>query len=158
MPTFKARLTPTPRGGGGTLLAVPKAVAAEMGLQGMPKVNAVIAGHAYRGSLMPMGDGTFCLGVLKSIQEAAGVQQGDTVTVELQLDTAPRVVEMPADLAKAVGNDRKAQAAWEKLSFTNKKEMARSLEEAKKPETRERRLAAALEKLRAQDAPGTTPR
>jgi uncharacterized protein YdeI (YjbR/CyaY-like superfamily) len=113
----------------------------------MPKVQAVIAGQPYRGSLMPMGDGTYCLGVLKSIQEAAGVKQGDTITVEIELDTAPRVVEMPADLANAVSGDKKALAAWEKLSYTNKKEIARSLEESKKPETRERRLAAALERL-----------
>ena len=149
MATFKATLTPTPRGGGGTLLPVPESVAIEMGLRGMPKVNAVIAGQPYRGSLMPMGDGTFCLGVLKSIQEAAGVKQGDTVTVELELDTAPRTVEMPSDLKKAIAGDRKAQAAWDSLSFTNKKEMARSVEEAKKPETRERRLAAAVKALRA---------
>jgi len=149
MATFKATLTPTPRGGGGTLLPVPESVAIEMGLRGMPKVNAVIAGQPYRGSLMPMGDGTFCLGVLKSIQEAAGVKQGDTVTVELDLDTAPRTVEMPSDLKKALAGDRKAQAAWDSLSFTNKKEMARSVEEAKKPETRERRLAAAVKALRA---------
>ena len=149
MATFKATLTPTPRGGGGTLLPVPESVAIEMGLRGMPKVNAVIAGQPYRGSLMPMGDGTFCLGVLKSIQEAAGVKQGDTVTVELDLDTAPRTVEMPSDLKKAIAGDRKAQAAWDSLSFTNKKEMARSVEEAKKPETRERRLAAAVKALRA---------
>jgi uncharacterized protein YdeI (YjbR/CyaY-like superfamily) len=120
-----------------------------MGLKGMPKVQALIAGQPYRGSLMPMGDGTYCLGVLKSIQEAAGVEQGDTVTVQLELDTTPRIVEMPADLAKAIGRDKNALAAWEKLSFTNKKEMARSLEEAKKPETRQRRLQAALETLRA---------
>src|SRR4051794_14134212 len=119
-----------------------------MDLKGMPKVQAVIAGQPYRGSLMPMGDGTYCLGVLKSIQEAAGVAQGDTVTVELELDTTPRLVDIPADLAKAIGRDKNALAAWEKLSFTNKKEMARSLEEAKKPETRERRLAAAAAKLR----------
>jgi len=115
----------------------------------MPKVQAMIAGQPYRGSLMPMGDGTYCLGVLKSIQEAAGVKQGDTVTVELELDKAPRVVALPADLVKAIARDKKASAAWEKLSFTNKKEMARGLEEAKKPETRERRLAAAIAQLRA---------
>ena len=128
---------------------MPRSVAVELGLKGMPKVNAVIAGQPYRGSLMPMGDGTFCLGVLKSIQEAAGVKQGDTVTVDLEVDTAPRVVEMPGDLRDAIAGDKKAQAAWEKLSFTNKKEMARSLEEAKKPETRERRLAAAVKTLKA---------
>ena len=142
-------LTSTPRGGGGTLVPVPREVASIMGLKGMPKVQAVIAGQPYRGSLMPMGDGTYCLGVLKSIQEAAGVKQGDTIMVELELDTAPRVVEPPADLARAIAGDQKAVGAWDQLSFTNKKEMARSLEEAKKPETRQRRLASALEKLRA---------
>jgi hypothetical protein len=149
MPTFKGVLTATPRGGGGTLVPVPREVASKMGLKGMPKVQAVIAGQPYRGSLMPMGDGTYCLGVLKSIQEAAGVDQGDTITVQLELDTTPRVVQLPPDLAKAIGRDKKAAAAWDKLSFTNKKEMARSLEEAKKPETRQGRLAAALEKLRS---------
>src|SRR5436305_361451 len=141
MPRFQGVLRATPRGGGGTLVPVPREVAAKMGLQGMPKVQAVIAGQPYRGSLMPMGDGTYCLGVLKSIQEAAGVQQGDTVTVELELDAAPRVVEPPSDLRTAIARDSKVSAAWDKLSFTNKKEMARSLEEAKKPATRERRLA-----------------
>ena len=120
MATFQGVLTATPRGGGGTLVPVPKHVAAEMGLKGMPKVQAVIAGQPYRGSLMPMGDGTYCLGVLKSIQDAAGVEQGDTVTVQLELDTAPRIVEMPADLAKAIGRDKQALTAWEKLSFTSK--------------------------------------
>jgi len=148
MARFKGVLTPTPRGGGGTLVPVPKDVAAKMGLKGMPKVRAVIAGQPYRGSLMPMGDGTYCLGVLKSIQEAAGVKPGDTITVEIELDTAPRTVEPPPDLAKVIARDKNAAAAWEKLSYTNRKEMARGLEEAKTRETRERRLAAGLERLR----------
>ena len=145
---FKGVLTPTPRGGGGTLVRVPREVAAKLGLKGMPRIQAVIAGQAYRGSLMPMGDGIYCLGVLKSIQQAAGVGQGDTIVVELAVDTTPRVVEPPADLSKALARDKKAAAEWEALSYTNKKEIARGLEESKKPETRERRLAAALETLR----------
>jgi len=144
---FQGVLTPTPRGGGGTLVPIPKEVAAKLGLKGMPKVQAVIAGTPYRGSLMPMGDGTYCLGVLKSIQEAAGVGYGETITIDLELDTAPRTVELPADLAKVLARDKKATAAWEALSYTTKKEMARSLEEAKRQETRERRLAQALETL-----------
>jgi hypothetical protein len=147
---FKGVLTATPRGGGGTLIPIPKDVAAKLGgLKGMPKIQAVIAGTPYRGSLMPMGDGTYCLGVLKSIQEAAGVGQGDTISVELALDTAPRTVELPKDLARAIAGDKKATAAWEALSFTTKKEMALSIEGAKRPETRERRLAQALESLRS---------
>jgi len=149
MVQFKGTLTPTPRGGGGCLVPVPRDVAKTLGLKGMPKVQAAIAGQPYRGSLMPMGDGTWCLGVLKSIQEAAGVGFGDTVTVELTLDTAPRTVEPPPDLARALSHDKKMAAAWDKLSFTNKKEMAQSLEGAKKPETRERRLAGAIAKLRS---------
>jgi len=144
---FSAVLKSDPTGTG-TFIRVPPDVQAKLGLKGRPKINSVIAGSPYRGSLMPMGDGSFCLGVLKSFQDAAGAKRGDTLTVELELDTAPRVVEMPADLAKAIGRDKRALAAWERLSFTNKKEMARALEEAKKPETRERRLAATVAKLR----------
>ena len=146
---FTGRLTPTPRGGGGTLVPVPREVASKLGqLKGMPKIKAVIAGVPYRGSLMPMGDGTYCLGVLKSIQEKAGIKQGDAIPIELELDTEARTVKPPPDLLKALSGDRKAATAWNGLSFTNKNEIARSLEEAKKPETRERRLAAALERLR----------
>jgi len=118
-------------------------------MKGMPKVRAMIAGIPYRGSLMPMGDGTYCLGVLKSIQERAGVGQGDAIPIELELDTEARTVSVPDDLAKALARDPKASAAWERLSFTNKNEIARSLEEAKKPETRERRLTLAIRNLAA---------
>jgi hypothetical protein len=148
MVRFEGVITPTPRGGGGSLVPIPNTVADQLGLKGMPKVNTVIAGTPYRGSLMPMGDGTYCLGVLKSIQEAAGVGYGDSITIDLELDTTPRNVELPADLAKAIADDKMATSAWEALSYTNKKEMARSLEEAKRPETRQRRLAQALDSLR----------
>ena len=140
-------LQPDPTGAG-TFVVIPREVRQQLGLRGRPKVQAVIAGHPYRGSLMPTGDGDFCLGVLKAIQQSAGVKRGDIVTVDLELDDAPRVIEPPADLAGALARDQDAAAAWERLSYTNKREMARSLEEAKRPETRERRLAAALERLR----------
>ncbi len=148
MVKFEGVLTSTPRGGGGTLVPIPREVATELGLKGMPKIQAVIAATPYRGSLMPMGDGTYCLGVLKSIQEAAGVGLGDTIEVLLELDTAPRTVEPPADLATVLAKDKQAAAAWEKLSFTDRKELALRLTSAKKPETRRRRLAAAIERLR----------
>ncbi len=149
MVRFKGVLTATPRGGGGTLVPIPKDVAAQLGLKGMPKIHAVIGGTPYRGSLMPMGDGTYCLGVLKSIQQAAGVGLGDKIEVLMELDTEPRTIDAPADLASALAKDKRLAAAWEKLSFTNKKEMAASLTYAKKPETRKRRLDAAVAKLKA---------
>jgi uncharacterized protein (DUF736 family) len=146
MVRFKAVLQPDPTGTG-TFVAVPREVSLKLGLKGRPKIQAVIAGHPYRGSLMPTADG-FCLGVLKAIQQSAGVSRGDTITVELEVDTAPRVIEPPADLARVLAGDKKVAAGWEKLSYTNKREIAVSLEESKKPETRERRLAAALARLK----------
>ena len=144
-------LQPDPTGQG-TYVAIPRGIIEKLALKGRPKVQTVIAGHPYRGSLMPTGDGGFGLGVLKAIQQSAGLSRGDTITVEVELDTAPRVIDPPADLARALAKDRKAAAAWEKLSYTNKRELAMSLEEAKKPETRARRLTAALQRLTFRDS------
>ena len=141
---FEVRLTAH---GVGAFIRVPREVATELGLRGRPKVRAVIAGVPYRGSLMPMGDGTFGLGVLKSIQTEKGIDVGDTVSVDLEPDTEERTVEMPPDLAAELKRNVRAKASWEKLSFTDKKEIAVSLVEAKKPETRARRLAAAVARL-----------
>ncbi len=146
MVIFEAVLQPDPTGTG-TFVLIPREVTEKLGLKGRPKIQAVIAGHAYRGSLMPTTEG-FCLGVLKAIQQSAGVSRGDEITVEVNLDIAPRTVEPPADLALLLARDKKAAAGWEKLSYTNKREIALSLDEAKKPEIRERRLAAALARLR----------
>ncbi len=142
---FRATLGADPTGTG-TYVLVPRHVEKALGLKGRPKIQSVIAGHPYRGSLMPSPDG-FCLGVLQAIQQAEGLSRGDTITVELELDTAPRMIEPPADLAKALARDKRAAAAWDRLSYTNRREIAGGLEEAKKPETRERRLAAALARL-----------
>jgi hypothetical protein len=147
MVTFDAILQPDPTGSG-TFIAVPRDVNERLGLKGRPKIQAVIAGHLYRGSLMPAGDGTFILGVLKSIQQSAGVRRGDIVTVELSIDNQPRTVEPPNELARVLARDAKAAAAWNRLSYTHRREIAMSITGAKKPETRERRLAAAVEKLR----------
>jgi len=143
---FQAKLLPDPTGVG-TYVLVPASVTKELALKGRPKIQAVIAGHPYRGSLMPTPEG-FGLGVLKAIQQTEGLGRGDTISVDLELDTAARVIEAPPDLAAVLRVDKRAAAAWERLSYTNKRKIARSLEDAKKPETRDRRLAAALEKLR----------
>jgi uncharacterized protein DUF1905/bacteriocin resistance YdeI/OmpD-like protein len=148
MARFEAVLQPDPTGTG-TFIRVPRELNAKLGLRGRPKVRAVLAGHPYRGSLMPMGDGTFALGVLKVIQESARVTRGDRITVELELDTAPRMIEPPPEIARLLARDSKAATAWEKLSYTNKRELASGITEAKRPETRERRVAMAIERLRA---------
>lgn len=147
--TFTARLTASARGSGGAYIPVPREVAISLRLKGMPKIKAIIAGSPYRGSLMPMGDGTYGLGVAKSIREVAGLDIGGAVTVQLAADAEPRIVEVPADLAKSLARDPRARKAWEQLSYTNRKEAARDLETAKRPETRQRRLSKILERLKA---------
>lgn len=139
--------------GSGIYIEIPRRITdawRAAGVKGAPKVRARFEGAAYRGSLMPVGGGVFCLGILKSIQAEIGRGPGDRITVELELDTEPRTVDPPPDLKAALDASPAANAAWEQLSYTNRKEIARSLEEAKKPETRARRLAQALARLTAQ--------
>ena len=80
-------------------------------------------------------------------REAANVKLGDPLRVTLELDTAPRTVKVPPALAAALKKNKKAAAAWAKLSYTHKKEHADAIADAKKPETRERRVAAAMAML-----------
>jgi uncharacterized protein YdeI (YjbR/CyaY-like superfamily) len=83
------------------------------------------------------------------VRQGAGVAAGDQVDVILELDAAPREVEMPPALAAALAQDAQARAAFEKLAFTHRKEYARWVAEAKREETRERRVQQALEMIKA---------
>jgi uncharacterized protein YdeI (YjbR/CyaY-like superfamily) len=80
---------------------------------------------------------------------AAGVATGDTVTLELKLDSEPRTVEVPPALAEALQADPEAKAIYDGLAFTHRNEYARWIAEAKREETRERRVVKALEMLHA---------
>ncbi len=110
-------------------------------------VKATVNGYSWRGSVARMG-GEFLVGLSKSVRSAAGVEAGDEVRVELVLDTEERAVELPEELTAALAGDPKARAGFDGLSYTHRKECARWIAESKKPETRERRLAKALEQLR----------
>src|ERR1700729_1735226 len=93
--------------------------------------------------------GEFLVGMNKEVRAGAGAEAGDTVEVAIELDTAPREVEIPEALASALANAPEALTAFEALSFTHRKEYARAIEDAKKPETRDRRVAQTTDKLRA---------
>ena len=82
------------------------------------------------------------------MRKEAGVEAGDTVEVELELDTTPREVEVPEALATALAKDSEARAAFERLAYTHRKEYARWIDEAKRDETRQRRVAETVEMLR----------
>ena len=85
-----------------------------------------------------------CLPLRKSNREAAGLEGGETVEVRLDLDTEKREVTPPADLRRALKTTRGATERWNELSYSHQKEHVEAIESAKKPETRARRIDAAL--------------
>jgi uncharacterized protein YdeI (YjbR/CyaY-like superfamily) len=85
--------------------------------------------------------------VLKAIIAQAGVAVGGRLDVVVERDTEVRTVDPPPDLKKALAKNAAAKAAWEKLSYSRKRELAQSIESAKAPETRARRLGKALDDL-----------
>ena len=93
--------------------------------------------------------GEYLLGLSREVRDGAGVVSGDEVDVRLALDTAPREVEVPESLAAALSADPVAHAAFEKLAFTHRKEFARWIGEAKRDETRQRRVQQAVEMIRS---------
>jgi antitoxin component of MazEF toxin-antitoxin module len=145
---FQATVIPSERGRGGHLVEVSDDVVAALGGGGRIRVRATFDGVAYRGSVVRMG-GIACIGISKAILEAIGADYGSSVEVTLARDTDERTVEPPPDLAAALEADPVARAAWDRWSFTARKEHARAIAEAKKPETRARRLRATLDCLRS---------
>ena len=132
-----------------TGIHIPFDVHKVFGTRARVPVRGTINGFPYRGSLFPMGDGQHYMVVRKELREAAGVKGGQTITVTMERDDEPRTVTPPADLARALRRDRAAQAAWDKLSYTHRREYAELIEGAKRPETRARRVEKALSQLAA---------
>lgn len=143
--TFSAKIRNA--GGGGAFVEVPFDVEKAFGSK-RPKVKATFDGVPYRGLLARMGGENHILIVLKDIREKIGKSFGDSVKVTVEADTAPRVLEIPDDLAGALKKDKEARAFFEKLSFTHRREYVKWIEEAKKEETRQRRIEKAMEMLK----------
>jgi uncharacterized protein YdeI (YjbR/CyaY-like superfamily) len=93
--------------------------------------------------------GDYWVGVSAEHREKSGVKGGDKIEVELTLDTAPREITVPNDLAAALGKDKAAKAAFEKLSYSHKRQHVLAIEGAKAAETRARRVVKAIEMLKA---------
>jgi hypothetical protein len=115
-------------------------------------VVATVNGYSWRTSVARMG-GEFMVGLSKEVRQGAGVQAGDDVEVTIELDAAPREVEVPEALAAVLARDSRAKAAFDGMAFTHRKEYARWVAEAKKEETRQRRVLQALDMLRAGKSP-----
>jgi bacteriocin resistance YdeI/OmpD-like protein/uncharacterized protein DUF1905 len=131
--------------GGGTWVEVPGEVIAGLGGGGRIPVHATFDGVAYRGSIASMG-GCMALGILKSIRTELGKGAGDPVTVTLKRDTAERTVEVPEDLAAAL-EEAGLRTAFDALSYSHRREHVNAITDAKKPETRARRITKALQML-----------
>lgn len=134
-------------GGGGAFVEVPFDVEEAFGSK-RPKVKAMIEGIPYRSTLMRMGSEHHILGVLKDIREQISRTFGDEVTVTLEPDAEPRVIEIPKDLMKELKKDKEAKTFFDKLSYTHQKEYVRWVEEAKKDETRQNRVVKTIEMLK----------
>jgi hypothetical protein len=130
-----------------TGIEVPVEVVEDLGAGKKPPVRVTLGGYAYRSTIAPRGD-RFLVGVSAEHREGAGVAAGDVVDVDLELDTEPREVSVPADLAAALEGDRKASEFFQSLSYSQKKWYVSPIEQAKAPETRERRIAKAIGMLR----------
>jgi hypothetical protein len=130
-----------------TGIRVPEKVVLGLGAGKRVPVKVTFNGYSYRTTVAPMC-GEYFIPVAAAIREASGASAGEVLSVEIELDNEPRTVEVPDVLARELKKDKKAAAAYEKLSYSNKKEMARSITEAKAEDTRARRLTKALESLR----------
>jgi len=134
-------------GGGGAFVEVPFDVEAAFGSK-KPKVKALIDGVPYRGTLVRMGTECHLLLILKSIRAQIGKTFGDTVEVSVELDTALRLVEVPAELKKLFKTEKEAKASFEKLSYSHQREYVQWINEAKRDETRQARILKTIEMLK----------
>lgn len=125
---------------------VPPEVVAALGPSRKPAVRATINGFTYRTSVAVMG-GEFMLGVPPEFRTGAGVAPGDEVEIDLALDTAPREVTLPADLAAAIHADAPARQTFDALSYSNKRRLVEPIAALKGAETRERRIAKTVAML-----------
>src|SRR4029077_2318993 len=134
MPRFKATLESR---GTGALVEVPLDVRALFG-QARPPIRVTVNGHTFRSTVAVYG-GKYYLGFNREVRAAAAAEIGDVLTIDLERDDDERTVDLPADLEAAL--DPTTRATFDGLSFTHRREYVRWLEDAKRDQTRKRRVA-----------------
>lgn len=144
--SFTATIENAPVGSGGAYILFPYDVEKEFGTKGRVPVRATFDGIPYTGSLVKYGQPQHMLGILKALREQLGKQAGDRVKVELWKDEAVRTVDIPADFTALLKKEN-LLTAFEKLSYTHRKEYVRWITEAKKAETRSARLTKSIAML-----------
>jgi len=144
MPTFRTIVQG--HDSGGAFVVVPFDVEATFGSK-RPPVVAHLNGVAYRGTLVRMGGPEHLLLVRKDIQAQMGKGPGDEIEVTIEKDTAERIVTPPSDFAEALAQAPDAAAVFDRLAYTHRREYVQWIEDAKKPETRARRIEQAVTRL-----------
>lgn len=133
--------------GGGAVALIPEDVTTQLGGLKQMRVIGSLNGVPMKTSTMPYR-GAFYVGVHKATREAAGVSIGDEVEIELARDDSPRVLELPPELEEAFDAEPALRSRFDALSFSRRRELAESVAQAKKTETRQARLEKALDRLR----------
>lgn len=128
-----------------TGIQVPAEIVENLGSR-RPSVRVTIGAHTYRSTVMARGD-RFMLPISAENRQSAGVAAGDEVEVGIELDTEPREVTVPADLAEAIDRHPGARRFFDGLTYTQQRWYVLWIEGAKKPETRQRRVAEAAKML-----------
>lgn len=146
MPTFRTVLR-KPEAMDAMGIEVPPSIVEALGQGKRPKVVVTLKGYSYRSTVAVM-DGKFLLPLAKAHRAKIAVEDGETVSVQLDLDTAPREVAVPGDLAAAL-EAAGVREAFDAQAYTHRKEHVRAVEEAKKPETRVKRIQKVVEMLQA---------
>ena len=136
-----------------TGIIIPFDVEKVFGTRARVPVRGTINGFAFRSSIFPTGKGTHYMVVNKGTREGAKAKAGDLIRVVMQRDDEPRVITPPQDFARALKSNKAAQAMWGKLNYSDQRGCVNSIEEAKKPETRERRIEKAVAQLAAGKKP-----
>jgi len=131
-----------------TGIEIPEEIVTALGAGRRPAITVTINGFTYRSTIAVMG-GAYMVGVNAENREGARVKGGDEVDVDIELDSAPREVAVPAELAAALDAEPAARRTFDGLSNSNKSWHTYQVENAKTDETRQRRIAKSIEALRA---------
>ncbi|OLE72787.1 MAG: hypothetical protein AUG05_03275 [Actinobacteria bacterium 13_1_20CM_2_66_18] len=131
-----------------TGVEVPTKVVDGLGSTKRPLVKVTINGYTYRSAIAPMG-GTYMLGISDDVRKSAHVAAGDTVDVNVELDTEKRDVEVPPELARALAMDPKVKKYFESLSYSGKYRLVAPIANGKTADTRARNLDKAMRELKA---------
>ena len=145
---FRAKVIPS---GNATAVEVPTDVMKALGSGPRPLIAVTVNGHTWR-SRVALMRGQRLVGISAANRAASGIAEGDVVEVDLKLDTEPRVVPEPPDLAKALNDDPEARAAFERLPYGLRRKHVAAIEEAKTPEVRQRRIAKLVATMRSGSA------